>query len=608
MPKTAVHVIVLDEVINRLRTSSNESERKTGEIMYRNRTAAVLGAIGPDLFFWAPDYELVNTLYNFYKNWKFVIEIYNATIGKVKEAIDAVGEATMDAVGTLAPATISMIRTLIEEIKETTQLFKSTLATGLFVGVIEGYDSFAGLADAPRLFHELFDLFTPPLQSGKGEKDWYWFDMLHYRWTGRFAKNLLDLADDETKLAYAYGYLTHIACDVVGHGFVNQIVGGPYRLHPQRHATVENFIDSWKFHQKYGESINEKLHELLSLPEKLPDSIVKILYNAFVNTYKNMPHPLRFNRENDGFLTPGDILKTYEVFKFIYDILGGISIRPPEEPFSGALDILAEALKNIEPPPKPPSSREMCSLSDIFSFGLTESSRECYEEFAEALEEWLEYLGELLLWTFETILAILDAITAALLSLPIMALMAILYGVQLALYNFYRQFRQTLVLAGLLYPEPDELQSSHGRNLTTNYQCSLITEFKGYPQKHSCEINNLQCPRTILEEPGTLPTTYERSPDMTPDIFINQEPLKEDGLTGYANAKTPAETRGLELKKITIGNAVSLSCWMIKNSNSQERLGVVFADWNLDSDRGYGYKCWAWDKDMKTDLYIYEFV
>ncbi|MEM4239371.1 MAG: hypothetical protein QXP49_06695, partial [Nitrososphaerota archaeon] len=63
-----------------------------------------------------------------------------------------------------------------------------------------------------------------------------------------------------------------------------------------------------------------------------------------------------------------------------------------------------------------------------------------------------------------------------------------------------------------------------------------------------------------------------------------------------------------ELKKITIGNAVSLSCWMIKNSNSQERLGVVFADWNLDSDRGYGYKCWAWDKDKKTDLYIYEFV
>ena len=49
MPKTAVHVIVLDEVINRLRTSSNESERKIGEIMYRNRSAAVLGAIGPIL-------------------------------------------------------------------------------------------------------------------------------------------------------------------------------------------------------------------------------------------------------------------------------------------------------------------------------------------------------------------------------------------------------------------------------------------------------------------------------------------------------------------------------------------------------------------------------
>lgn len=608
MPKTAVHVIVLDEVINRLRTSSNEAERKIGEIMHRNRSAAVLGAIGPDLFFWAPDYEVVNVLYNFYENWKSVIEIYNATIGKVKEVIDAVGEATMDAVETLAPATISMIRALIEEIKETTQLLKSTLSTGLFVGVIGGYDAIADIADAPRLLHTLFDMFTPPLQNGKSEIDWYWFDMLHYRWTGRFAKNLLELANDDVKLAYAYGYLTHIACDVVGHGFVNQIVGGPYRLHPQRHATVENFIDSWKFNQKYGESINEKLHDLLSLPDKLPDSIVKILYNAFVNTYNNRPHPLRFNKENDGFLTPEDISKTYEVFKFVYDVLGGIGIKPPEEPFSGALDILAEALKNLEPPPKPPESREMCSMSDIFSFGLTESSRECYEEFAEAIEEWLEYLGELLLWTFETVLAILDAITAALLSLPIMALMAILYGVQLALYNLYRQFRQTLVLAGLLYPEPDELQSSHGRNLTTNYQCSFIADFKGYPRRHSCEINNLQCPKTSIEEPGTLSTTYERSSTTVPDIFIIHEPFKEEGLISYANAKTPAETRGLESKKITIGNAVSLSYWMITNTHSQDKLGVVFTDWNLDSDRGYGYKCWAWEKDKKSDVYLQEFV
>ena len=238
MPKIAVHVIVLDEVISRLRSSSDTTERKIGELMYRNRTAAVLGAIGPDLFFWAPDYEVVRTLYNFYKNWKFAIDLYNETIGKVEDAIEALGEATMDAVGTLMPATISMIELLIDEIKETTELFKSALSTGLFAGVIEGFDAFSNPGDAPGLLHRLFDMFTPPLQAGKKEQDWYWFDVLHYRYTGRFARNLLENADTDEKLAYVFGYLTHIGCDVVGHGFVNQIVGGPYRLHPQRHATV----------------------------------------------------------------------------------------------------------------------------------------------------------------------------------------------------------------------------------------------------------------------------------------------------------------------------------------------------------------------------------
>jgi hypothetical protein len=189
-----------------------------------------------------------------------------------------------------------------------------------------------------------------------------------------------------------------------------------------------------------------------------------------------------------------------------------------------------------------------------------------------------------------------------------MALMAILYGVQLALYNLYRQFRQVLVLGGLLYPEPDELNSAHGRNLTTNYQCSAIADFKGYPQIHSHELNNLQCPKTSLEQPGTLPTTYQRSATNTPDMFIKQEAFSEAGLTSYAKANSPTETRELESRRVTIGNAVSFSCWMIVSSLSQAKQGIVFTDWNLDSDRGYGYKCWTWDKDKKTDNYIYEFV
>ena len=37
-------------------------------------------------------------------------------------------------------------------------------------------------------------------------------------------------------IAYSLGYTTHYVTDVVGHPFVNQVVGGPWRLYWQRQA------------------------------------------------------------------------------------------------------------------------------------------------------------------------------------------------------------------------------------------------------------------------------------------------------------------------------------------------------------------------------------
>ena len=51
--------------------------------------------------------------------------------------------------------------------------------------------------------------------------------MLRYRYAGSFAGNLLANAVTPEQKAYAYAYMTHIATDLIGHGYVNQIVGGP---------------------------------------------------------------------------------------------------------------------------------------------------------------------------------------------------------------------------------------------------------------------------------------------------------------------------------------------------------------------------------------------
>ncbi len=595
MPKTAIHVIVLDEVIRRLKMSENEVEKKLGMLMSQHRSAAVLGAIGPDLFCWAPDFEAARKVYNFYKNWKMVVDLYNEIIGKVVRAIEALGEPVEDAVESLAPSTISLVKMLIEEVNEAVRLLKSVIATTLFSGVIEGYNALSDISGSPRLFHALFDELMPPMQKGKRESEWYWLDMLHYRDTGRFAANLINSAEQDPQIAYALGYLTHIATDIVGHGYINQIVGGPYRMHPQRHITVENFIDSWKFYEVYNASINEKLHSILELPSTLPPEIINLIHDSFKKTYEERPHLNRINKSYNGFLRREDIAATYDAFRLTIEALKSISIRPPEEPFSGVMDVLSEALSGIHAPPSPPKPKRICDIEDILAIGLTERSRECYEEFAKSIEEWLEYLGELLEWTLETILAIIDFIATALLSLAINTLMAILYAIQLSLYILLRNFRQVYVLAGLLYPEPDELESAHARNLITNYQCESIVGPRGYPRLHSCDLNNLQCPSTEIEQPGTIPALYHRGAETTPNSFIINEEFSQqtiDFIIQYSTAPTPEKTRELEMAGHALGNAVSLSRWLILNAFLNNNLDIVYTDWNLDSDRGYGYKCW----------------
>jgi hypothetical protein len=39
------------------------------------------------------------------------------------------------------------------------------------------------------------------------------------------------------------------AIDTIGHSFVNEQCGGPFRNHPQRHHLIENHIDAWNYRE-----------------------------------------------------------------------------------------------------------------------------------------------------------------------------------------------------------------------------------------------------------------------------------------------------------------------------------------------------------------------
>ncbi|VAX32381.1 hypothetical protein MNBD_NITROSPIRAE03-133 [hydrothermal vent metagenome] len=595
MPKYGIHHIVLKEAVPELYALGNNPATSAADTIQAETPSALTGSIGPDLFFWGPDYEIVDKLYKLYRNIEEVVEIYNRIVEPIREIKDAVVEPVEDLVETLAPNTVELIRRLLREIEETSLLFKSAVGTGLFAGVLEGGNLLTDAAGVGSLSRQFFQMFVPDLQQNKNEKQWYWFDMLHYRRTGKFAWNLVHGARSERQKAFAFGYLSHIATDVTGHAYVNQIVGTAYRLNVHRHVTAENFQDTWKYAGYYnGESINQTLFARLGLPENLPSDIGDLLHNAFKGTYKDFDHPKKL--QGDGFYTREQIDTTYEVFYKVLKLMENMAVERPEEPFSGVADILADALDSFSPPPSPPASSSMCSLEDIFSFGLTSSSRECYEEFFEEVATWLNYLGELIVWSLETLGNLIDLLMTLLLSLPISVLLAILYGIQLLCYQIYRSARMVLSTNGFVMPEPDELDSSIARNLITLFPACAVN-FKTFPSTGRPFRNNLVCPVPAAEQPATAAAFHPKRIESTPDCFINEEPFSERNLGMYAhNANSPEQTRSLHRDYLSIGNSRDFTVWMIRHANDSDITATIrnmlYADWNLDGDRGYGYRTW----------------
>lgn len=589
MPKYGIHHIVMDRAMGNLMASGVASSQTAANAMFTHRDMANLGAIGPDLFFWAPDYAVVDKTWTLYQNIERIVDLYNEVVQPIRDIRDAVVEPVEDAVETLAPNTIALIREAIERMQDTAELFKSTMATGLFAGIFTGFNFLSDAANLPHLSTALFDLFIPPVQHNETEPKWYWFDMLHYRQTGTFAAALRQNAQTDQQRAYAYSYLSHIAADVTGHPFVNQIVGGPYRMHPQRHVTVENYMDTWAFNAHFSLNVNHALMDRLNLPETLPTGVGDQLHASFLAAY-----PDAAVRPN--FLSRGQIDETYDVFYKVVDILHKMVIERPEEPFAGVAEILNKALQDVlESPPSPPSSPSgACSLGDIFSLGLTSNSRDCYENFFDELGDWFEYMGELLVWTFETLFDLFDLLLTMLLALPITVLLALLYGLQLLLFQVYQSMREMLALEGFLIPDPEMLNNSHGRNLTTTALCAA-PPFK-YPMQHISSGSHLVCPATQVESPTTAGNFNPSSVNINPDNFIQSLPLNMYALSQYAQAKQPSNTRSLERDYLRIGNAIDLTTWMISvaaNDNaSAEEQTVLRTNWNLDADRGYGYKTW----------------
>lgn len=205
---------------------------------------------------------------------------------------------------------------------------------------------------------------------------------------------------------------------------------------------------------------------------------------------------------------------------------------------------------------------------------------------------------------------------ALLLALPIAVLLAILYGLQLLLYEIWQTVRSTLALTGFIYPEPSDLNDAHGRNLTTPFQCGIAgcvqftRQLSAYPRLTNLTVSHLVCPPsglddTNVERTRTTPNLTNPVMGVTPDTFINLEPFDLDALRQYSEAKSPDATRRLAQRCLRIGNATELTAWMIgaaaDPATPDDLRTVAHTNWNLDSDRGYGFKTWDGSVPFKNE-------
>lgn len=555
-----------------------------------------LGCQGPDfLFFHAKDVNpaigrVVQAAYDVYDfTESFRATLLAAVPQPVLDALEAIDEAADEVIEDSA---------LLSELQQTFGDL-NRLLTGFLAALLEKVKEFISEFN-------LFDLFGHPYRDGASEGEWWWFDALHYRKTGRLASALLEQTRDMTSPLhlYALGYLTHVAADTVGHPYVNINSGGPYRSHAQRHKTGENFQDVFNFLSVEGLDWNRsKLHALYNFnfggsgagdpdPDtRLPGDLAQLLADTLNQIYQEDADP---GPDYARQITAEDLQDTYRTWY---------------RWFKGATDT-----GTLPAPTGYSLSRELREVWDKTTENLGEVG-----DFLAAAGDAASELGILSIFLiFAAVVAaavmaaaaLADGIAGAIATLGAATIRAAACLIYEQLYNAFQSFRLGVALNGLAFPlkehlgeprfkqfiKPDNPDSSGVSALNLSRRLPLLrwrSDFLADPLGAIfSRERHLVYPLTAPEKPGVpaapasyfsqLPTHYAFG-----DLALNG-PLLGD----LASLRDSPEAALLDLAahtKWAFGNAADLSGALY--SRWFQRLPLP--DFNLDADRGYGYPCWT---------------
>lgn len=562
----------------------------------RNLPYLFLGCQGPDFFFFnARDVDptigkLVNTYFDVYD---FLEEFREKVLALVPEpilvAIDAVEEAieqTVDA------------SSLLSELQQTFAEFSATgaaLAATLSEKIKEWVADF-----------NLFNVVSHPYRDGVAAGEWWWFDVMHYRKTGKFAKALLEKTNgqDSPLHLYALGYLTHFAADTVGHPYVGIFSGGSYRSHPQRHKVGENFQDVHNFLAAAQIDWNaSKIHHLYnfnfdgsaSAPNEstnLPDDLARLIADTLNEIFQEGPGAAgRYS----PVLTAEDVNDTYRLWYRWYAKATETGTIPP--PFSYSLseelvEVWDQAMENLE--------------------GIGDFLQDAADFAGEngILGIFLA-IGAMILGGILAVVAIADAIAGAVTTLSTATLRAgacLLY--ELA-FDAFQSFRLGIALNGLAFPmlehmneprfaqfiKPDVPDPTGVTAAQIANRMPLLRERVPFASDPLAAIFARERHLVYAPTAGELAAVQ-----MGPQSYFSELPLH------YAFGQIPL-TAGLidqiaALPQISgnheaaiaalmqqgqLGNAMTL----IGELYRRARTGGPIPDFNMDADRGYGYPCWT---------------
>jgi len=629
-----------------------------GQLMQDHPNFASLGAIGPDLFFFLPDFRNV-TIQCQTINISSVLTTILDLLEKLYADLDPFISKWEQYLGPIEENTAEEMSRLTGGFSETVGTITGELKTIL----INGLEVFlTGLND-------WWENFSLGLDKGFDDQSYLWSDMLHYRATGQFARNLWKNADasgSDAARAYALGYMTHVGTDVTGHGFVNSIVGGPFRLHWQRHHLVENHMDSlWylndpmspKMGGNYSQLTESALYfdiafamdtgnsvvrppyptgmtmrdawnrkKALDKDSSMPDPLPEILRQTMLDTWypdaiPPVDHPLILD-PTDGRPTVKLIQESYDLFYRYLKLVtvDGFTAEPPTPP---------DVFPNLDFPAIPdfgpaPDGSDNNFWDDVLDFIL-------------AVVALIAYLAEVAAY-----LATLPwAIAADVTTYPWR--LGAYYAFILPLFQMVKAFRGVLVMTGYMLPMNDEVamglvqvgNSMAGvfsqvlsidgdvfggmlpppqRDTTTTYRDP------GYPHAIPIDANNnttefrtpWSYPTTVTEmhtipdvpagasaPPGATAGPYPSGADPTV-LFGNMDadPVTRERLERAANPLESDKAGSMVSSKLYLGDADIFSqyvIWLETRTSPQENGFVVpVVDWNLDADVGYGYHAWDW--------------